>query len=125
VLTTEQRAKRRTSKINNRVNRELPLFVGTGAISQFQTTHEAQLARVQQWDEFNDRYFAKIDEHDNETFLRAIQYRDQLSKIVDISSFDEILRGKQSRWALFYRPEYIADYWFTELRKAKKEKEKI
>lgn len=122
TLTTEQRAKRRTTKINNRVAKSLPLFAGTSAISQFLTDEATQIKAVQVWDEINERYFAQLEQADLEWIEKAKAYRDQLSKLISpdaLKQHDDHLAYLVEQWGAYqHNPVYIADYWHGHLMSA-------
>lgn len=128
ALTQEQRAKRRTKKINNRVAKSMPLFAGTSSISQFLTDEATQLEAIKAWDAFNEKWFAQLDEKDRSRAIEAERLREQLSRLVSpdvLREFDERLASLKEKWIAYRNnPCYVVDYWRTLLNEATSGEEK-
>lgn len=122
-LTTEQRARRRTKKINKRVAMDLPLFAGTPAISQFLTDEATQAEAVKAWDAhheiyFNEIYFERLKEAEIRELAHAADLRQQVAALVsDIAILDTELAAKRERYpSPFSDPYYVSDFWYCKLK---------
>lgn len=113
-MDIEAKAKRAAKKRNNKVAKEMPLLVITGTIpSEYLTTPEEQITRLQNWEKFNEMYFEKLKALDQDFLNRAAIYRERVKAVCTSDVFCEIDKQAKARWR--QEPSYQADFWHCKL----------
>lgn len=107
-LTQAQRARRRATRRNNKVRRELPLLVQTGQAGQFMTTPAVELETIKSYDAGFDVYLQQKAERDRRALQLVALIRDEVAQE---ASKDDLAKLDKQRKVYASGTEYDLDFW--------------
>lgn len=109
---TQRRLRRRVTRVNKRLVRDVPLFVATGVVK---TIDEARARRdLERHDRAVAAHFARLDAHRRRKVSEAAWLRAFVARLVQPA---ELRRLDEQRAAYPDSPEYSHDHWGQQLRR--------
>lgn len=110
------RAKIRAARINAKTKRRYPLLA-----SEMQTTPAEQAVVLEQLERSYESHVEKQRLLNIDFLNRAERYKSALAGIIGADAVEKMAEERQkiaARFTALSRPEYVADFWHCQLRKA-------
>lgn len=109
-MNIQQRAKRATTRKNNKLAKKYPLFA-----EQLAITIESQMERLEKQEITNERYFEKLRQAQQAAYQRGVEYRavvEQLARQGDFGDYDKRYQRIYGNRSMERSGSEFADWWW-------------